>query len=191
MNLSKRISSLRPSPTLEVAAKAKSLKAEGKDVISLSVGEPDWNTFEPVIRAAAIAMEAGKTKYTPANGILELRQAICRQVSHDLDLNFEPSSVTVSAGGKFVLFSAFQSLLNPGDEVIIPAPYWVSYPDMVELCGGSAKIVSTKSDDDFKITPAQLERAIGERTKIFLLNSPSNPTGLVYSPGELSALAQV
>ena len=140
--LSKRVSSLKGSPTLALAAKAKELKAAGKDVISLSVGEPDWDTFDSIKRAGIAAIEAGQTKYTPAGGTIELKTAIANQTSSDLGLEWKPSEVTVSSGGKYVIFSALQSLVDPGDEVIVPAPYWVSYPDMVQLAGGTPVIAA-------------------------------------------------
>lgn len=189
--LSKRVLNLKGSPTLALASQAKELKAQGKDVISLSVGEPDWDTFESIKKAGYQAIERGVTKYTPAAGTPELRKAIAHQTSEDLGLSYDFSQVTVSSGGKFIIFCALQSLLDPGDEVIIPAPYWVSYPDMVELAGGSPKIVQTSAESQFKITSQALENAIGEKTKIFILNSPSNPTGEMYSDRELSEIAKV
>ena len=189
--ISKKIQSLKESPTLALAAKAGELKSSGHDVISLSVGEPDWDTFDSIKRAAKKAMDEGKTKYTPVGGTPELRAAIASQISSDLKLEYKPSHVTVSSGGKFIIYSAFQTLLNPGDEVLIPAPYWVSYPDMVSLVGGVPKIVATQADNRFKMTASELSAAVSEKTKILVLNSPSNPTGEVYSHAELAALAEV
>lgn len=191
MNLSARARSLKPSPTLLLASKAKELTAAGHKVVSLSVGEPDWDTFEVAKEAARKAIQDGLTKYTPANGIPELRKAIASQVSKDLDLNYDFNQVTVSAGGKFIIFSALQTLLDAGDEVIIPAPFWVSYPTMVELAEGKPVLVVCDSESNFKLNPAQLEKAITKKTKLLFLNSPSNPTGAIYSAKELSALAAV
>ncbi len=189
--ISERAKSLKPSPTLALAAKAKELAALGHDVISLSVGEPDWDTFECAKRAGIEAIQKGFSKYTPANGIVELRKAIAAQTSKDLGLNFTPDEVTVSTGGKFVIFSALQMVLDPGDEVIIPAPYWVSYPVMVELAGGKAKIAVCDETVNFKLTPEILRNSITPKTKVLILNSPSNPTGLAYTREELAALAKV
>lgn len=189
--LSKRVSSLKGSPTLALAAKAKELKAAGKDVISLSVGEPDWDTFDSIKRAGIAAIEGGQTKYTPAGGTIELKTAIASQTSSDLGLEWKPSEVTVSSGGKYVIFSALQSLVDPGDEVIVPAPYWVSYPDMVQLAGGTPVIATAGKETRFKLNAEALQNAISPRTKLLILNSPSNPTGEMYSREELSALAEV
>lgn len=187
--LSKRLSRLKPSPTLALAAKAKELKAQGKDVISLSVGEPDWDTFDFIKEEAIKAIQEGQTKYTPSAGIPELRKAIAKQVNGDFNMNYEPTEVTVSIGGKFVIFSALQSLIDPGDEVIIPAPYWVSYPSMVELCDGVPVTVSCGKESGYKLTLELLKNAISEKTKLLILNTPSNPTGFMYSQEELAALA--
>ncbi len=189
--LSKRVSCLKGSPTLALAAKAKELKAAGKDVISLSVGEPDWDTFASIKRAGIAAIEGGQTKYTPAGGTLELKTAIASQTSLDLGLKWTPSEVTVSSGGKYVIFSALQSLLDPEDEVIIPAPYWVSYPDMVQLAGGVPVIATANKSTDFKLNGDTLCRSITNKTKLLILNSPSNPTGEMYSKQELGELAEV
>lgn len=189
--LSKRVSSLKGSPTLALAAKAKELKAAGKDVISLSVGEPDWDTFDSIKRAGIAAIEGGQTKYTPAGGTIELKTAIASQTSSDLGLEWKPSEVTVSSGGKYVIFSALQSLVDPGDEVIVPAPYWVSYPDMVQLAGGTPVIADAGKETRFKLDADTLKNAISPKTKLLILNSPSNPTGEMYSREELSDLAGV
>jgi aspartate aminotransferase len=189
--LSKRIQNLKPSPTLALAAKARELKAKGLDVISLTVGEPDWDTYENVKKAAIKAIEAGDTKYTPSNGTPELREVIARQVSADFGVTYSPNEVTVSTGGKFVIFSALQSLLNPGDEVIIPAPYWVSYPSQVELAEGKPVLVTTQSKNRFTLQAEELERHITSKTKLLILNSPSNPTGNMYSKESLKNLARV
>lgn len=191
MILSKRVQSLKPSPTLALAAKAKELQAEGHDVISLSVGEPDWDSFSVAKAAGVKAIEDGFSKYTPASGIPELRKAIAQRVSAETGTNFAADEVTVSTGGKFVIFSALQALLDPGDEVIIPAPYWVSYPTMVELAEGVPQIALCEETSEFKLTPELLLKSITPKTKLLILNSPSNPTGMMYSKKELEALAQV
>lgn len=189
--ISKRAKNLKPSPTLALAAKAKELAAQGHDVISLSVGEPDWNTFECANKAGIAAIQEGFTKYTPANGIPELRKAIALQTSQDLKISYSADEVTVSTGGKFVIFSALQCAIDPGDEVIIPAPYWVSYPTMVELASGVPVIAVCDEAVNFKLTPAILQKHLTSKTKMFILNSPSNPTGLMYSREELAALVEV
>jgi aspartate aminotransferase len=189
--LSKKAKSLKPSPTLALAAKAKELQAQGKDVISLSVGEPDWDTLDCAKRAGILAIEKGQSKYTPANGLPELRKAIAEQTSKDLGLQYTADDVTVSSGGKFVIYAALQCVVDAGDEVIIPAPYWVSYPVMVELAGGTPVIAQTEAKSNFKLTADGIAKVITPKTKVLILNSPSNPTGLMYSRAELSALADV
>jgi aspartate aminotransferase len=189
MKLSRRAVSLKPSPTLEIAAKAKALKAQGQDVISLSVGEPDWDTYQDIKRAGIEALEKGQTKYAPANGLPELRQAIAETAAAETGLNFSPEQVTVSTGAKFVLFSALQMLLDPGDEVLIPAPYWVSYPTMVELAGGEAVVVPTREEGGFHLHPGDLDKCVSEKAKVLILNSPNNPCGEVLSKEELKGLA--
>ena len=189
--LSQKAKSLTPSPTLALAAKAKELKAEGKDVVSLTVGEPDWNTYDHIKEAAIKAMNEGFTKYTPSNGIPELRKAIAEQTNTDLGTDFSPEEVTVSTGGKFILFGLLQMICDPGDEVIIPAPFWVSYPTMVELAGGLPRIVTCDSSSNFKITPMLLRESLTEKTKAIILNSPSNPTGNYYTKNELDEIAKL
>ena len=189
--MSKRAQNLKTSPTLFLVAKAKELAAQGHDVISLTVGEPDWPTFATASSAGIEAIEKGITKYTPANGTIELRNAIVGKMKDELGLDYTAKQITVASGAKFVIFAALQMLCNPGDEVIVATPYWVSYPTMIELADGVAKIVECGEKENFKITPAQLEKAIGPKTKGFLFCSPSNPTGLVYSAAELKALAEV
>jgi aspartate aminotransferase len=189
--ISKRAQSLKPSPTLALAAKAKELASQGHDVISLSVGEPDWDTFECAKAAGIKAIQDGFSKYTPSNGIPELRKAIAAQTSQDLGVTYTADDVTVSTGGKFVIFAALQCAIDPGDEVIIPAPYWVSYPVMVELAGGVPVTAVCDESVNFKLTPAILQKHLTPKTKMLILNSPSNPTGLMYSRGELVALAHV
>jgi aspartate aminotransferase len=180
--LSKRALSLKPSPTLAIAAKAKELAAQGHSVISLSVGEPDWDTFEVIKEAGIAAIKKGQTKYTPSNGILQLREAIADQTNKDFGTSYDPSEVTVTAGAKFVLFAALQALVDPGDEVLIPAPYWVSYPTMAELAGGKPIIVEDITKIELQIT---------DKSKVLILNSPSNPSGEVIEKAVLEKLAQV
>ena len=189
--LARRAQLLKPSPILMLAARAGELKAAGHDVISLSIGEPDWTPYENIKEAAIASIREGKTKYTPSSGIPELRKAIANQAEKDFGLKYELSEVTVSSGAKFVLFAALQALVNPGDEVILIAPFWASYTTMVELADGVPKIVVCDRSVDFKITPAMLKAAIGPKTKAILMNSPSNPTGKIYSAAELTALADV
>ncbi|MBX7231712.1 MAG: pyridoxal phosphate-dependent aminotransferase [Bdellovibrionales bacterium] len=191
LKLSLRAQSLKPSPTLALAAKAKELTSQGKDVISLTVGEPDWDTFTEIKEAAISAIQSGQTKYAPANGIPELRQIIAEKTSQQLGVPYKAQDVTVSAGGKMVLFAALQVLCDPNDEVLIPAPFWVSYPTMVELAGATPKIVLCEKEQSFKITASQLRDSLNKKTKVFILNSPSNPTGEMYTAQELSALAEV
>jgi aspartate aminotransferase len=191
IQLAERAKLLKPSPILMLAARAGELKAEGKNVISLSIGEPDWDTYGNIKEAAIRSIKEGKTKYTPANGIPELRKAIIAQTEKDLGIKYDISQVTVSSGAKFVLFSALQAIVNAGDEVILVAPFWASYTTMVELAQGIPKIAVCGEDVDFKLTPAILKAAITPKTKAILLNSPSNPTGKVYSASELKGLAEV
>lgn len=189
--LSKRVQSLKPSPTLALAAKAGELRSQGEDVISLSVGEPDWDTFDSIKQAGITAIQQGKTKYAPSAGLPELREAIAEQTSKDLGVQFSPSEVTVSTGGKFIIYSALQCLIDPGHEVLIPAPYWVSYPTMVELAGGQPVIVSCGEESGFRLTPEALRGCINDSSRLLILNTPSNPTGLMYSESELLALGAV
>lgn len=191
ITLASRVQLMKPSPILMLAARAGELKAQGHDVISLSIGEPDWTPYENIKEAAIASIREGKTKYTPASGIPELRKAIAEQASKDLDMKFDFTEVTVSSGAKFVLFAALQAIVNPGDEVLLIAPFWASYTTMVELAGGIPKIVVCDKQTDFKLTPAKLKAAIGPKTKAILMNSPSNPTGKIYSLEELKALAEV
>ncbi len=189
--LSATLNRVKPSPTIAVTTKAGELKAAGRDVIGLGAGEPDFDTPQNIKDAAVAAIAAGKTKYTAVDGIPELKEAICAKFQRDNDLGYEPTQVTVGTGGKQVLYNAFMATLNPGDEVIIPAPYWVSYPDMVLLAGGTPVTVEASLEANFKITAAQLEAAITPNTKWFLFNSPSNPTGAGYSWSELKELTDV
>jgi len=191
LELSHRVRSIKPSPTLAVSAKAAKMKAEGKDIISLGVGEPDFDTPQHIKDAGIAAINAGFTKYTAVGGTPSLKKAVCDKFKRENGLDYAPNQVLVSCGGKQSFYNLAQALLNPGDEVIIPAPYWVSYPDMVLLAEGKPVIVDAGIDQGFKITPAQLEAAITPKTKLLVLNSPSNPTGAVYGKAELAALGEV
>lgn len=182
---------VKPSPTIAMTTLAQELKAQGRDIISLSAGEPDFDTPEHIKRAAAAAIAAGKTKYTAPDGMPELKQAICKKFSRENALEYSPSQISVGAGGKQTLFNAFMATLNAEDEVIIPAPYWVSYPDMVLLAGGTPVVVATDVKDNYKLTATALRAAITENTKWFIFNSPSNPTGAGYTAPELKALTDV
>lgn len=189
--LSETLSRVKPSPTIAVTNKAAELKAAGRDVIGLGAGEPDFDTPQNIKDAGIAAINAGKTKYTAVDGIAELKQAICDKFQRDNGLRYSPSQVSVGTGGKQILFNALVATLNPGDEVIIPAPYWVSYPDMVLLAGGTPVPVEATIETDFKLSAEQLEAAITPNTKWFIFNSPSNPTGAGYSHDELKALTDV
>jgi aspartate aminotransferase len=191
VELSQRVQRIKPSPTLAVTARAAQLRAEGKDIIGFGAGEPDFDTPEHIKQAAIEAIRAGFTKYTPVAGIPKLRQAVADKFLRDNGLKYKASQVLVSVGGKQSFYNLTQALLNPGDEVIIPAPYWVSYPDMVLLADGVPVFIESGIDQGFKITPAQLERAITRRTRLVVINSPSNPTGATYSRAELIALGEV
>lgn len=191
MSLANRVLKLSPSSTLAITAKAKALRAEGHDVIGLGAGEPDFNTPEHILEAAWKAMQEGHTKYTPSAGILSLRQAIQRKLREDNQLTYELDQIVVCCGAKHALYNIFQVLINKGDEVIIPTPYWVSYPEQVKLAEGVPVFVEGREENQFKITPEQLEAAITPRTKAVIINSPSNPTGVVYSRSELAALAEI
>jgi aspartate aminotransferase len=190
--LAEHLKRIKPSPTIAVTDKARALKAAGRNIIGLGAGEPDFDTPENIKEAAMKAIREGRaSKYTQVDGMPELKDAICKKFKRENGLDYKPSQITVSTGGKQVLYNAFMATLNPGDEVIIPAPYWVSYPDMVLLAGGQPVEVVCGMDQGFKITSAQLERAITPKTKWFLLNSPSNPTGAAYTLAELKMLAEV
>ncbi|MEJ8778144.1 pyridoxal phosphate-dependent aminotransferase [Pseudogracilibacillus sp. ICA-222130] len=191
MELSKRVQSLSGSPTLAISAKAKQLKDEGHDVIGLGVGEPDFNTPTYIMDAAKKAMDAGLTKYTPAGGILALKTAIVDKLQRDHHLTYETNQVIVTTGAKYALYALFQVMLNEGDEVIIPTPYWVSYPEHVQLAGGKPVFVEGLESNDFKVTKEQLEAVITSKTKAIIINTPSNPTGMMYSKEELATIAEV
>jgi aspartate aminotransferase len=189
--LSATLSRVKPSPTIAVSTKAQELKAAGHDVIGLGAGEPDFDTPKNIADAGIAAIRAGKTRYTAPDGIIELKQAICAKLKRDNGLDYVPTQVSVGTGGKQILYNALMATLNPGDEVVIPAPYWVSYPDMVLLAGGEPVVAAATLEDDFKLSPAALEAAITPKTKWFIFNSPSNPTGAGYSRAELKVLTDV
>ena len=189
--LSDTLARVKPSPTIAVTTKAAQLKSEGRDVIGLGAGEPDFDTPENIREAAKRAIDAGKTRYTPVDGIPELKAAICSKFLRENGLTYTPQQVSVGTGGKQILYNALMATCNPGDEVIIPAPYWVSYPDMVLLAGGVPVPVVAGIETGFKLTPEQLEAAITPKTKWFIFNSPSNPTGAGYTRAELKALTDV
>ena len=189
--LSDTLSRVKPSPTIAMTNKAQELKAAGRDIISLSAGEPDFDTPENIRRAAIEAIEAGHTKYTAVDGIIELKRAICAKFKAENGLDYTPAQVSVASGGKQILFNAFMATLNAGDEVIIPTPYWVSYPDMVLIGGGVPVFVQGEKARGYKISAEALEAAITPKTKWFLFNSPSNPSGAGYSEAELKALTDV
>lgn len=189
--LAARVQNIKPSPTLAVSARADELIAQGKNIISLSVGEPDFDTPEHIKAAAAKALQSGFTKYTAVDGIGGLKRAIINKFAHDNQLKYETSQILVSCGAKHSFYNLFAAVLNPGDEVIIPAPFWVSYPDMAKLMDAVPVFVEADIEQHFKITPAQLEAAITPKTRLLILNSPSNPTGVAYTAAELKALANV
>jgi len=189
--LSQRVQRVKPSPTLAVSARAAELRASGADIIGLGVGEPDFDTPDHIKRAAIRAIKKGATRYTAVDGTAELKNAIINKFQRDNGLSYQPDQILVSCGGKQSFFNLAQALLNPGDEVIIPAPYWVSYPDMVKLADGEPVFVKAGLDQTFKISPEQLDAAINHRTRLFVINSPSNPTGVTYSHEELKGLADV
>ncbi|OKH27107.1 pyridoxal phosphate-dependent aminotransferase [Chroogloeocystis siderophila] len=191
MKLAARVGEVTPSLTLAIAAKAKAMKLDGIDVCSFSAGEPDFDTPAHIKAAAQKALDEGKTKYGPAAGEPKLRQAIARKLQNENHLDYNAENVIVTNGGKHSLFNLMLALIEPGDEVIIPAPYWLSYPEMVKLAGGKPVIVQTDAATEYKITPAQLRSAITANTKLFVFNSPCNPTGVVYTPTEIQALAEV
>ena len=189
--VSEALKRVKPSATMAMSAKARALKAEGRDCIALSQGEPDFDTPENIKEAAIRAMKEGKTKYTDVDGIPELKDAICGKFKRENGLEYTRAQINVSPGGKPVIFNALMATLNPGDEVIIPAPYWVSYPDMAIMCGGTPVFIDTTMESGFKVQPEALAKAITPHTKWLLLNSPSNPSGAAYTREELKAIAAV
>lgn len=191
MNLSKKAMAISESLTLAIDEKAKKLKAEGHDIIGFGAGEPDFDTPEHIIEAGKAALDLGLTRYTPSSGTLELRKAVCAKLKKDNGLHYTPDQVIISNGAKHSLFNAFQAILNPGDEVIIPSPYWLSYPEMIKMADGIPVIVETEETNDFKITLEALSNAVTDKTKAFVLNSPSNPNGCVYEVAELQAIADL
>ena len=191
IKLSNRVNAVKPSPTLAITARAAEMRAAGKDIIGLGAGEPDFDTPEPIKAAAIKAINDGFTKYTQVDGIPELKQAIINKFKDDNGFDYQLNQILVSCGGKQSFFNLAQALINPGDEVIIPAPYWVSYPDMVLLADGVPVVVETTQAQQFKITADQLSAAITDKTRLFVINSPSNPTGVAYSSAELKALGDV
>ena len=189
--LSKRVRALKPSPTLATDAKAKALKAQGVDIVNLSAGEPDFDTPDHIKEAAKAAIDQGFTRYTPVGGIMELKEAIAETLARDYGITYRPDEIMVSTGGKQVLYNIAQAILDPEDEVIIPAPYWVSYPPIVELAGGVPVILETDPKENFDIPLKRLEALIGPRTKAIIINSPSNPTGAVYDRETVEAVARL
>jgi aspartate aminotransferase len=189
--LSQTLARVKPSPTIAITGRARELAAEGRDIISLSAGEPDFDTPAHIREAAKAAIDAGHTRYTAVDGIPELKRAICDKFAQENGLDYGPAQVTVGTGGKQILYNALMATLNPGDEVIIPAPYWVSYPDMVLLAGGTPVVIEGAMANGYRITPEQLEAAITPRTKWVILNSPSNPTGAGYGEEHMRGLTEV
>lgn len=189
--LSDRVQQVKPSPTLAVTALAAQLRAQGRDIIGLGAGEPDFDTPKHIRDAAIEAIHAGKTRYTNVDGTPELKRAVLDKFHRDNGIEYTDEQILVSCGGKQSFFNLAQALLNPGDEAVIPAPYWVSYPDMVKLAGGEPVVIETTQEQRFKISPEQLEQAITPRTRLVVLNSPSNPSGMAYSADELAALGEV
>lgn len=189
--VAQKMSSLSPSLTLAISAKAKAMKAAGESVVSFSVGEPDFNTPDHIIEAAKTALDNGQTKYTPSSGLLSLRKAICEKFKKDNGLEYEPSQIIVSNGAKHSIFNACYAVLDEGDEVIIPAPYWLTYPEVVKVCGATPVYIDCKKENKFKFTAEDLKAAITPKTKMLIFNSPSNPTGAVYTEEEVCAIAKV
>jgi len=189
--VSNSLKRIKPSPTIAVTSKAREMRAAGKDVIGLGAGEPDFDTPDNIKEAAIQAIKRGETKYTAVDGTPALKKAIQKKFSRENNLTYELDQISVGTGGKQVLYNAFMATLNPGDEVIVPAPYWVSYPDMVLLAGGKPKIVKCSEKNEFKITPAELKKAITKKTKWLIINSPSNPTGSCYTKEEIQELSKI
>lgn len=191
LSLSRKAASVKPSSTLAITAKAKALKAEGIDIVGFGAGEPDYNTPDNINEAAIRAIKEGFTKYTPASGTVELKKAVSDKFREFNGLNYEPNQIVISNGGKHSLTNIFEVLLNPGDEVIIPAPYWLTYPEIVKLADGVPVFLYGSKDNGYKVTAKQIREAVTDKTKAFILNTPSNPTGMVYSEEELRAIAEI
>ncbi len=189
--ISKKVKDIAPSLTLEITAKAKKMKADGISVVSFGAGEPDFNTPDFIIDSAKKALDIGFTKYTPASGMQELKVAVCKKLKEDNGLDYEPSQIVVSSGAKASLFHAISSIVDDGEEVIIPSPYWLTYPELVKLAGGKCVYVQAGVKNDYKVTAEQIKNAITDKTKCLILNSPNNPTGAVYSLEEIKAIAKV
>ena len=189
--VSNSLKRIKPSPTIAVTSKAREMRAAGKDVIGLGAGEPDFDTPDNIKDAAIEAIKRGETKYTAVDGTPKLKKAIQGKFTRENNLSYELDQISVGTGGKQVLYNVFMATLNPGDEVIIPAPYWVSYPDMVLLAGGKPKILKCSEKNEFKITPDELKKAIGKKTKWLIINSPSNPTGSCYTRNEIEELSKI
>jgi aspartate aminotransferase len=189
INLSEKGLKISPSVTLEITAKAKSMKAKGIDVISFGAGEPDFNTPENIRKEGIRAIESGLTKYTPTSGIIELKEAVCKKFKEDNNIDYKPENIIISNGAKHSIYNALMAIINPGDEVIIGVPYWVSYPELVKLAGGTPVLLHTKEENDFKFTMEDLDRVKTNNTKALILNSPSNPTGAIYYRDELEQIA--
>ena len=189
MEATKRVKEIAPSLTLEISAKAKKMKAEGISVIGFTAGEPDFNTPDYIIESAKKALDIGFTKYTPASGMQELKEAVCKKLKKDNNLEYTPNQIVVSSGAKSSLYHAICAIVEEGDEVIIPSPYWLTYPELVKLAGGKCVYVETAKENGYKITAEQLKSAITDKTTCIILNSPNNPTGALYSKQELIELA--
>jgi aspartate aminotransferase len=191
MQIAKRMKRVSPSPTLAIDSKAKQLKATGIDIVNFGAGEPDFDTPDYIKNAAIAAIKAGYTKYTPASGSMELKEAVCDKLKKENGLDYSVKQIVINCGAKHSIYNIFQAILNPGDEVIIPAPYWVTYPEAVKLAGGKPVVMKTTDKNGFKITAANLRRRIKPKTKVLILNSPSNPTGAVYTEDELRDIMKV
>jgi len=191
LSLSKKAQSVKPSSTLSITAKVKELKAGGVDVVGFGAGEPDFNTPDNICNAAIEAIKSGFTKYTPASGTNELKEAVCRKFQEFNGLHYEPNQIVISNGGKHSLTNIFDAILNPGDEVIIPGPYWLSYPEMVKLSDGVPVIVYGTRENEYKVTAEQIEKAVTPKTKALVLNTPNNPTGMIYTRQELQKIADI
>ncbi len=191
MELSRKSQAITESLTFAISTKVKAMKAEGIDVIPFGIGEPDFDTPEYIVEAAKKALDEGLTRYTPASGIIELKEAVCKKFSRDNQLEYKPSQIIISTGAKQSLYNVFQALLNPGDEVIVPVPYWISYPEMVKMASGNPVFLEASETDDFKINVNKLEKQITPRTRALFLNTPGNPTGVTYQRDELQAIADL